>query len=40
LLRKAGERAGAIPEGWDGEAARRLVDVLARTVSAPAASAA
>jgi UDP-N-acetylglucosamine 2-epimerase (non-hydrolysing) len=30
LLRAAGSRPTAIPEGWDGHAAGRIVDVLAR----------
>jgi UDP-N-acetylglucosamine 2-epimerase (non-hydrolysing) len=31
LLAAGGERHRGIPEGWDGAAARRIVDVLART---------
>jgi hypothetical protein len=36
LLRTAGSRMTSIPEGWDGHAARRIVDVLARAELAPA----
>lgn len=40
LLRSFGEREHAVPDGWDGHAAGRLVDVLAQVLAVPAAPAA